>query len=162
MADLSLVESTARKQLTALLTEGNSHVTLTDALHDIPARIRGTKVQSLPYSIWQLTEHIRIVQWDLLKLSTNPQHISPKWPAEFWPKFAASKGEEEWQECIDQVDSDRQKFIELLTDEDVDIFEPFPTEEHESIFRFALLLADHTAYHIGQIILVRRLLNNWK
>lgn len=162
MADLSLVESIARKQLLLLLSGGNSHVSLTDALNGLPTRLRGIKPQGVPYSIWQLTDHIRVVQWDILKLSTNPQHMSPKWPNEFWSRSAAPKDEEEWLNCLDQIYSDRQKFIDLVTDEDVDMFEPFATEQQETIFRYALMMADHTSYHIGQIILIRRLLNDWK
>ncbi|MBW4891403.1 DinB family protein [Mucilaginibacter sp. HMF5004] len=162
MADLSLVESTTRKQLLALLEGGNSHASLTEALHGLPENLRGVKPNDAPYSIWQLVDHIRVVQWDVLKLSTNLQHTSPKWPDAYWPKNAAPKSEEEWQNSIDQILSDRQKFIDLVSDEDVDLFEPFATEENETIFRFALMMADHNSYHIGQIVLMRRMLNSWK
>jgi uncharacterized damage-inducible protein DinB len=161
MADLSLVEATTRRQLLLLLNGGNSHAALTDALKGLSVRQLGAKPQGLPYSIWQLAEHIRVVQWDILKLSTNPQHRSPKWPEGYWPKTAAPKDDEEWLNCVDQIYSDRQKFIDLLSDTDVDIFEPFATEQQETIFKFALMMADHTSYHTGQIVLVRRLLNAW-
>jgi hypothetical protein len=162
MADLSLVESTARRQLLLLLNGGNSHVAFTDAVKGLSMRQLGTKLPDMPYSIWQLTDHIRVVQWDVLKLCTNMQHRSPKWPEGYWPKNVAPKDDEEWLNCLDQIYSDRQKFIDLLTDEEVDIFEPFATEQQETIFKFALMIADHTSYHTGQIVLLRRLLHAWK
>jgi hypothetical protein len=162
MADLFVVDATTRKQLLLLLDGGNVHASLSDALYGLPSNLRGTKVHGLPYSIWQLLDHIRVVQWDILKLSTNLQHRSPKWPEGYWPKHATPVDEEEWQNCIDQIYSDRQKFTDLILDPDTDLFEPFVTEQDETLFRYALMMADHTSYHIGQIVLIRRLLNTWK
>ena len=161
MADLYTTQRTARKQLHLLLTGRNAHVSIEDALHGLPSRFRGVRLQNAPYSIWQLADHIRIVQWDFLKFCTNPEHVSPKWPEGYWSKNASPADEEEWQNCIDQILNDRQKFIDLITDQDQDMFEPFETEQEETIFRQALLVSDHTAYHIGQIVLMRRLLNAW-
>ena len=161
MADLYTTRLTARKELLILLNSGNMHVTLFDALNGIPARVRGIKPEGLPYSIWQLTDHVRITQWDKLKYCTNPLHVSPKWPDGYWSKSLAPKDEDEWQACVDQVYSDRQKFIDIIADEGQDIFEPFENEEDQNLFRQALFIADHTAYHLGQIIILRRLLRVW-
>lgn len=161
MADLYTVEETSRKQLFKLLTGGNVHATIEDALHGLSARQSGIKPENVPYSIWQLVDHIRIMQWDILKICTNPEHTSPKWPEDYWPENTAPINEDEWLDCIDQIYSDRQKFTELIMDEELDIFEPFENEEDQTLFKNALWMADHSSYHIGQIILVRRLLNAW-
>ena len=161
MADLYTTQQTARRQLYALLTGGNVHATIEEAVFGLTLRQVGLKPEKVPYSIFQLLDHIRIVQWDILKICTNPEHTSPKWPEGFWHKRAAPKDEEEWLECIDQLYTDRQKFLDLIMDEDQDLFDSFENEEDQTLFKNALWLADHTSYHIGQIILVRRLLNAW-
>jgi uncharacterized damage-inducible protein DinB len=108
-----------------------------------------------------LVDHIRIAQWDILKFSTNPEHQSPKWPDEYWPKDPEPNDEDEWSNAVDQIESDRAKFIELLEDPEINLFEPLPNERKVNLLREALLIADHTSYHTGQIILIRRLLNAW-
>jgi hypothetical protein len=161
MEDYENIDKVIKKQLITLLNGGDAHATLEDALHGLPLKLRGVKPDGLPYSIWQLVDHIRIAQWDILKFSTNPDHQSPKWPDEYWPKNAAPEDEDEWSAAVDLIASDKAKFIELLEDENLNIFEPFQTENGQTLLREALLIADHTSYHVGQIILIRRLLNDW-
>jgi hypothetical protein len=161
MEDFEDVDKVTRHQLIKLITGGNAHATLKDALHALPAKLRGVVPDGLPYSIWMLVDHIRIVQWDILKFSTNPEHRSPKWPDEYWPKNPEPKDDDDWSDAIDQIESDRANFIELLEDPKINLFEPLPNEHEINLLREALLIADHTSYHTGQIILIRRLLNAW-
>src|ERR1700761_6680349 len=103
------------KELTKLLMGGNAHVTFKEALDGLPANLRGAKPDKLPYSIWQLVEHIRIAQWDMLEFSKHEKHKSPKWPDEYWVKETAPKDEAAWQKSIKQINDDREEFIELLS-----------------------------------------------
>ncbi len=148
------------KELVDLLAKGNAHASLDDALKDIPFTLLGEKPGNLPYSIWQLAEHIRIAQWDILEFSRNPKHISPKWPDGYWPSAPESKVE--WEKCIKQIVEDRDEFIELLKNAGNGINTPFEYGDGQSLLKEALVLADHNSYHTGEIIIIRRLLNAWK
>ena len=154
--------STFIKELIELLKKGNAHVPFNDAIKNIPFEDLGKKPQNLPYSIWQLTEHIRITQKDILDFSANKNYKELKWPDDYWPKEAAPKNEAEWEKCINEIHDDLKAFIELLKAEDADLFTPFEHGSGQNLLREALLIADHTSYHTGEIIVVRRLLDNWK
>lgn len=149
------------EQLIALVTQGNAHITFEESVANIPFDILGVKPQNLPYSIWQLAEHIKIAQWDILEFSRNAHHTSPKWPEEYWPTEDGPANEEAWQKTLDQIQSDKMEFITLLTAEGADLYTPFEYGDGQNLLREAMLIADHTSYHTGQIILIRRLLNNW-
>ncbi|MCF6408061.1 DinB family protein [Chitinophaga filiformis] len=150
------------KTLEQLLTGGPTHVTFDDALKGLPAEQRGVVPEGMPYSIWQLVEHIRITQWDILEFSRNAKHESPAWPEGYWPKETAPENEAAWKECLAQIKSDLKEFIDLLKDPHADLYAPFPHGDGQHLLREALLIADHTSYHIGQIILIRRVLGIWK
>ena len=150
------------KQLKDMLMAGNAHVSLNDAFKDVPQKIRGIVPDKLPYSIWQLAEHIRIAQWDILGFSSNPRHVSPKWPEEYWPKEKAPKDDAAWKKCIKQIKTDREAFIVLLEDVETDLYKPFPHGDGQNLLREALLIADHNSYHVGEVIAIRRLLGDWK
>lgn len=150
------------KQLVSLIAEGNAHVTFEDSVKDIPFEKLGKKPASLPYSIWMLVEHIRIAQADILDFSINPGYKTLKWPDEYWPTEQAPKDENECQNSLEQIRRDRDEFIALLHKPGVDLFSPFAHGEGQNLLREALLIADHNSYHTGQIILVRRLLDEWE
>ena len=150
------------KELTDLILKGNAHAALEDAVADIPLKDLTVVPADLPYNIWQLTEHIRITQWDIVEFCLDPDHKSPKWPDEYWVKPTAEVTKEQWQESIDQIKADRQRFLDLLQAEDTDLFTPLPQGSGQNILREALLIADHTSYHLGELIVLRRLLHNWK
>ncbi len=150
------------EQLIALITQGNAHATFEESVANIPFNILGIQPNNLPYSLWQLVEHIRITQKDILEFSRNAEHNSPKWPDEYWPSELAPSSEDAWQKALEQIQSDRIEFIQLLTAENSDLYVPFPYGDGQNLLREALLIADHTSYHTGQIILIRRLLDNWK
>ena len=148
--------------LVDLIEKGNAHAPLDAALKDIPFKLLGGKIQGLPYSIWQVAEHIRIAQWDILEFSKINKHISPKWPDEYWPKEAAPDSKEEWENCIQQIEKDRKEFIKLLKNASDNLDKPFEHGDGQSLLKEALVLADHNSYHTGEIIIMRRLLNAWE
>ncbi|MFI5139852.1 MAG: DinB family protein [Sphingobacteriales bacterium] len=146
-------------ELTKLLLGGNAHLSLSDALAGLQPRLRDLKPDNTPYSIWQLLEHIRIAQWDMLQFCKDAEHKSPKWPEEYWPKESAPEDESAWNASITQINSDLDEFIALM--EHSDIYQKIPHGGGQSILREALQIADHNAYHIGEIIAVRRFLGDW-
>ena len=144
-----------------VLDKENAHVSLEKALKDIPFELLGKRPNGLPYSIWQLADHIRIAQLDILEFSRNPEYQSPEWPKGYWSSETKPKSEYEWKKCVQQIKKDRHSFIELLKENAETIYEPFKYGEGQTLLREALALADHNSYHTGEIILLRRLLNNW-
>ncbi|ADB42511.1 DinB family protein [Spirosoma linguale] len=156
------VNSTVRKQLIALLTGSNAHQSFDAAVKDLPAELRGLKPDKLPYTIWQLVDHIRIAQWDILEFSRDATHQSPPWPTGYWSKDQAPTDEAAWQQALDQIRQDRDAFVDLLNDPNRDLYAPFEHGDGQNLLREALLIADHTAYHVGEIIIIRRLLDAWK
>lgn len=158
----SEITSAVRKQLIELLTGSNAHQPFEAAVANLPAELRGVKPDKLPYTIWQLVDHIRIAQHDILEFSHNPNYQSPPWPAGYWTKELAPADEAAWQQALDQIQQDREDFIALLTDPQADLYTPFAHGDGQNLLREALLIADHNAYHIGEILVIRRLLGAWK
>ncbi|CAM3783016.1 DinB family protein [Mucilaginibacter galii] len=147
-------------EITHLLNGGNAHAKLDDALNGLPANQRGERPYDLPYSIWQLVEHIRIAQWDMLEFSKDASHQSPKWPDEYWPKEPTPPNEAAWNAAIQQIKNDLNELIGLV--KTGDLYTPIPHGEGQTLLREALQAADHTAYHVAEIIVLRRLLGSWK
>jgi len=147
-------------ELTKLLLGGSAHISLQDALKGLKPGLRGTKVEHMPYTIWQLVEHIRIAQWDMLQFSRDAEHKSPKWPEDYWPKETAPAHESDWEGSLAQISSDLDEFIELM--EHSDIYQKIPHGDGQTILREALQIADHNAYHIGEIVAMRRMLGDWR
>jgi len=147
-------------ELTKQLMGGNAHISLQDALKDLPAQLRSVKPAHMPYTIWQLVEHIRIAQWDMLKFCKDCDHISPKWPDEYWPNEDGPEDESAWNASLQQISNDLDEFISLM--EHSDIYQPFAHGDGQSILREALQIADHAAYHIGEVVAIRRFLGDWK
>jgi len=146
-------------ELTKLLLGGGAHITLRGALKGLPPELRGVKPHRMPYSIWQLLEHIRIAQWDMFQFCKDENHKSPKWPDEYWPEKNAPDDDTEWNASLAQIENDLEGFIELM--EHSDIYQILPHGEGQTILREALQIADHNSYHIGEIIAIRRALNAW-
>ena len=147
-------------ELKKLLNGGGAHVGFKDAVANLPFNLLGEKPYNLPYSIWQLVEHIRIAQWDMLEFSKDGSHRSPKWPDEYWPKELAPKDEETWNNTLKEIDADLKEFMALL--DSSDLYVPILHGDGQSILREALQIADHNAYHIAEIVVIRRLLGAWK
>jgi len=149
-----------RTHLFNLLTKAEAHVDVISTLKDFPQELRGRKPQSSPHTPWQLLEHMRIAQWDILRFSVDPKHASPKWPDEYWPKASAPPGDKAWDESVRSFETDLNEMVALVRDKKRDLFAPFLHGDGQTLLREALLLADHNAYHLGQLVLLRRTLEN--
>lgn len=151
------------KQLKALLNGGQAHATFEDAVKDFPEEHRGTIPEGLPYSAWQLVEHIRIAQRDILEFSAPPTGgYQPKaWPEDYWPKSPKPSSTHAWEMSIAAIHKDCEAFEALLSKPGADLYKPFRWGEGQNLLREALLIADHAAYHVGELIMLRRLLGIW-
>lgn len=146
-------------ELVHLLNGGNAHADLTRALDGLPANLRGVKHDKLPYSIWQLVEHIRIAQWDMLEFCKDGSHESPNWPDDYWPKETSPASDEAWNKSVKQINKDTDELMGLA--KTGDLFEKIPHGDGQTILREVLQAADHNAYHVAEIIMIRRLLDAW-
>jgi len=155
-------EKQLRKQLVDLLTGGNAHLDWKSAFAGIPPKLRGVRPVGLPYSIWELLEHMRIAQWDILEFSRDPKHVSPDWPSGCWPKTPAPPNAAAWNKSLKQFTRELAEMKKLVASPRTNLFAPIPHGTGQTILREALLVADHNAYHLGQVVLVRRLLGAWK
>jgi DinB superfamily len=151
-----------RDHVVALLGEGHAHVTFKGAIADLPAELRGAKPPGQPFTPWRLLEHIRISQWDILEFAKSANHVSPKWPAGYWPSTDAPPDKAAWDKSVAQVERDLKEMLRLVRDPKVDLFARIPHGSGQTPLREALLLADHNAYHVGQLVLLRRLTGAWK
>ena len=154
-----------RRQLKALLDGGQAHATFDQAVKDIPAKLQGVVPEGTPYSAWQLLEHIRLAQRDILDFSRNEDgsYRELKWPDEYWPKDPEPPNAHAWNKSIEQIREDRKVFEKLINSvDDLNLVKPFPWGNGQNLLRQALLLADHEAYHVGELVLLRRLLGAWK
>lgn len=145
-----------RQHLANLLTKAEAHVDLAGSLKDFPRELRGKKPGGSPHTPWQLLEHIRIAQWDILEFSKDARHKSPKWPDDYWPKTEAPPDDKAWDRSVLQVLADLRALVTLISDPKRDLFAPIPHGDGQTLLREALLVADHNAYHLGQLVLVRR------
>ena len=152
-------------ELTWLLEGGHAHATFDDAVKDFPVELRGKVPKGLPYSAWQIVEHLRLTQRDMLDFSdnTNGTYKDKKWPDEYWPKEAAPPNEKAWKKTIDTIHADRRAFLKLVNEADkATLIQPFAWGNGQNLLKEALQIADHNAYHVGELIVVRRLLGAWK
>jgi hypothetical protein len=157
-----MTDAALRELLARFLTWEDAHVGFDAAVADVPAALRGKQPRGLPYSLWQLLEHLRRTQRDILEFCRNPKYQELKWPDDYWPTSPAPPSAAAWDECIAQFRKDRRALQTLAADRKIDLGARIPHGEGQTYIRELLLVADHTAYHIGQMILVRRLLGSWK
>lgn len=150
-----------REHLVKLLEGGEAHADLQHAFSDLPEAQRGVKPSGAPHSAWQLLEHLRIAQWDILEFSRNPKHVSPQFPEGYWPVSEAPPNAEAWNKSVSAVERDLAVMKKLVTNPNTDLFAPIAHGKGQTMLREALLLADHNAYHLGQVVLLRRLLGAW-
>lgn len=150
-----------RRHVVDLLESRGAHVDWKAVFDDLPSRLRGTKPAGAPHTAWQLLEHLRITQWDILEFSRDPKHVSPEWPKGYWPKTEAPPSAKAWERSVKAFQSDLTAMRKLLLDPKTDLFARIPHGTGQTILREALLIADHNAYHVGQLVLLRRLLGAW-
>ncbi|MCU1340070.1 MAG: transporter [Bryobacterales bacterium] len=151
-----------REQLVKLLEGGQAHVTFEAAVKGIPAALRRKRPKGAEHSPWEIVEHMRIAQWDILEFSRDAKHVSPEWPTEYWPKTKEPPNDKAWTKSIRAFSADLEAMCKLVAADSTDLYAAIPHGDGQTILREALLLADHNAYHIGQLVLVRRLLGAWK
>jgi hypothetical protein len=154
--DLSL-----RQHLLELLQGGGAHTKFDDVVKNVPEGLRGRKPTGLPHSLWMLLEHLRIAQFDILEFSRNPKHVSPEWPEGYWPKKETPPTTAAWNESIKKFHADLTALQDLVKNPKTDLFAKLPWGDGLTILREALLVADHNAYHLAQMVDVKRLLGAW-
>ena len=151
-----------RKQVAQFLEESHAHAGFDAAVADFPPELRGRKPEGAPHSAWELLEHMRIAQWDILEFSRDGRHKSPKWPEGYWPKSPAPADEKAWDESVRRFKADRRKLAKLVLDKSRDLSAIVPYGQSQTLIREALLTIDHNAYHTGEIVQLRRIFGAWK
>ena len=151
-----------RDQVVSLLRGGNAHVTFDDAVKDLPVKFRGIKPEGAAHTAWELVEHMRIAQSDILEFSRDSKHVSPDWPEGYWPKTQKPPSDAAWRKSIASIKKDREAMIDLVSDPKTDLYEGIPHGTGHNLLREALLIADHNAYHLGELVLLQRLIGAWK
>jgi uncharacterized damage-inducible protein DinB len=150
-----------RDQLSRLLAWHEAHVDFDAAVAGVPEQLRGQTPPGAPHSPWQLLEHIRITQHDIRDFCLNPAYQEMTWPDDYWPADAAPASAAAWDDSIAAVRRDRMALQALAVNPSTDLFATIPHGTGQTFLREILLVADHSAYHVGQLVLVRRLLGNW-
>ncbi|HET7441559.1 MAG TPA: DinB family protein [Terriglobales bacterium] len=151
-----------REHVLYLLEDGGAHAKFEDVIDDFPADLRGKKVKGLPYTAWMLLEHMRIAQWDILDFSINPKYKTIKWPEGYWPKTEAPPNAAAWNNSIKEFKKDLKAMQDLVANPNTDVYQKISWGDGQTILREALLVADHNAYHLGQLVTLRRLLGAWQ
>lgn len=151
-----------RQHLLYLLNDGGAHAKFGDVIKDFPEKLRGKRVESLPYTAWMLLEHMRLAQWDILEFSRDPKHTSPTFPDGYWPKIDAPPSDAAWNNSIQSFQKDLKAMGDLVSNPKTDLYAPLPWGDGQTVLREALLVADHNAYHLGQLVTLSRLLGAWK
>ena len=160
MAQKSAKDSgSLRKELISHLIEGNAHANYDAAVEHFPTDLRGVRPHGLPHSAYQLIEHLRIAQWDIVEYALNPRHKSPDFPQGYWPESPEPPNDKAWDKSIASFRDDRKKLVEALTE--IDLLAPLSHANNQSLASKTILLIDHNSYHLGQFILLRRLLGAW-
>jgi hypothetical protein len=151
-----------RELLTKVLGWQDAHVNFDAVVEDIPLRLQGVRPEGLPYSPWQLLEHMRLTQRDILDFCRDPEYKAPKWPDDYWPKSTSPPTSESWQQSVSAFLTDREALVGIIADPRLDLYAKIPHGDGQTYLRELLLVADHSAYHLGELVAVRRLLGVWK
>src|SRR5579862_9669748 len=154
-------DQSLRKHLLFLLKEEGAHAGFDSAVKNLPLNLRGKKPEGAEHSAWQLLEHMRIAQRDILEFTRNPKHESPKWPEGYWPKSPEPPDDKAWDKSVHAFRSDLKALEEIVSDSKADLFAPLPHDKEKTVLREVLLAADHNAYHIGALVSLRGLLGAW-
>jgi hypothetical protein len=160
MADLD--DKALREHLVKLLKGGQAHVDFESAIKGLPAALRGKKPKGAEHSIWEILEHMRIAQWDILEFSRDAEHESPKWPEGYWPASSKPASDRAWAKSIRDFRAGLQGMCDLVAAGSTNLFARIPHGSGQTVLREAMLVADHNAYHLGEMILLRRELGAWK
>jgi hypothetical protein len=150
-----------RQHLLNLLDGEHAHVNFESVVKGWPVKLRGARPRGQPFTAWRLLEHMRIAQWDILEFSRNPKHVSPEWPEGYWPRGDAPPDKDAWDKSVRAFRRDLKAMKDLVAKPSTELFARIPHGTGQTILREALLIADHNAYHLGQLLLLRRLLGAW-
>ena len=150
-----------RDHLLELLKAGSAHLGFDEALEGLPGELRGKKAPGLTHTVWQLVEHLRLAQWDILDFSRNPDYKEARFPDDYWPATEAPLSDEAWEQSVAAFRRDLRAMKDLVADPSTDLFAKIPWGTGQTILREAMLVADHNAYHVGQIVTVRQGLGAW-
>ncbi len=159
--DSARTEKDLRAHLLYLLQGGGAHLNIEKALTEFPAEVQGIKPAQAPHTPWQLLEHMRIAQWDILDFCRNSNYQELEFPAGYWPETEAPPNPAAWEKSVKSFHADLKAMQDLVANPATDLFARIPHGERQTILREALLVADHNAYHLGQLVLLRRLLGVW-
>ena len=151
-----------RQHLLYLFKDGGAHAKFDDVIKNFPENHRGKKVQNFPHTAWMLLEHMRIAQWDILEFSRDPKHISPTFPDGYWPKTDAPPSDAAWTKSIQSFHKNLKAMEDLVSNPKTDLYAPLPWGDGQTVLREAMLVADHNAYHLGQLVMLSRLLGSWE
>ena len=151
-------EQALRGLLSDVLDWSKAHIRFDDAVSDFPVELRGRRPSGGPHSPWELLEHLRITLWDILEFSRDESHVSPEWPAGYWPAMVEPPTEAAWDESVAAYRADLRALAALATDRSADLYARIPHGDGQTLLRELLLAADHNAYHLGQLMMVRRIL----
>jgi hypothetical protein len=149
-------DKSLRDHLLYLLKGGGAHISFDDAMGDWTLQLAGVKIANFPHTAWMLLEHLRLAQLDILDFSRNSKHVSPPWPEGYWPASEAPTDEKAWTASMAAFKNDLRSMERLVSDRRVDLYVPIPWGDRQTILREALLLADHNAYHLGQLVMLRK------
>jgi hypothetical protein len=147
-----------REHLLYVLGGGGAHADFESVVKDFPVELINDKAENIPYTAWQLVEHIRLAQWDILEFSRNPQHVSPPWPEGYWPAAELRADREAWEKTLAAFRADLKAMQALVENSSTDLFAPIAHGDGQTILREALLVADHNAYHLGALVAIKRML----
>ena len=153
-------DQSLREHLLYLLGGGGAHMSFGDFINDFPARLCAEKVPGLPYTCWQVLEHMRLAQWDILEFSRNSNHVSPDFPKGYWPSPENSGSVELWKESAARFEKDLEEMQEFVASNSVNLYARIPYGDGQTVLREALLVADHNAYHLGALVVMARMLKN--
>ncbi len=159
---MDMDDKSLRDHVLFLLKGGGAHLDFDSAVKGMPVELRGKRPKGSPHSAWELLEHMRLGQGDILEFSRNPKHESPAWPEGYWPKTPAPASSTAWSKSVRAFRQDLDEMCALVADPSTDLLARIPHGDGQTILREALLVADHNAYHLGQLVLVRQLLGAWK
>ncbi len=151
-----------RQHVVRLLKGGEAHAGFDTAVESFPESLRGVRPEHAEHSPWEVLEHLRIAQWDILEFSRNPRHKSPEFPLGYWPSTQEPPNDEAWDRSVKAFRKDLQALCDLVSDESTDLFSRIPHGDGQTLLREALVAADHTSYHLGELILLRRILGAWQ
>ncbi len=155
-------DAALRQHLIDLIGGGNAHAVFQDAVDTFPVEHRGRRPEGAPHSPWELLEHMRIAQWDILEFSRNSGHKSPNWPEGYWPVSPEPPDDAAWDRSVTSFLHDMRSMCALVSDRATDLYARIPNGSGQTLLREALLVADHNSYHLGQLVLVRRMLGAWQ